>query len=347
MSQSPTEIPTVRMRDGNRRVLLARRPRGIPQADDFGFREDPRPTAPDGGILVRNVYLSVDPAQRGWASAEGNYSDPVAIGGTMRALAVGVVVDTRSPEVAEGEWLYGWFGWQDWCATDPAAVVMRVRDAIPLAASANLLGINGLTAYLALTELGRPRTGDTLLVSTAAGAVGGFVGQIGRLLGCRTVGLTGDDDKVGRCRARYGYDAAFNYKTADLGAALGAAAGPKGYDIYFDNTGGAILDTALRHMAPQGRVIQCGTAATSAWHPVPTGPRNEREVLTRRLVWSGFVVFDHAARFAEAATALAAWYRDGRLVSDEDVEEGIERAAGALEAVYAGRNRGKKLIYVG
>lgn len=343
----PTDIPPFATPDRNRRVLLARRPSGIPQAADFELRDEERPAIADGQVLVRNVYLSVDPAQRGWASAEGNYSDPVPLGSTMRALAVGVVVESRRPDMAMGEWLYGWFGWQDYAVADPAHIVAPLREPIPLQAAANLLGINGLTAYFALTELGRPKPGDALLVSTAAGAVGGFVGQIGKLLGCRTIGLTGDDRKVERCRTRYGYDEAINYKTADIPAALATAAGPGGFDIYFDNTGGAILDAALRRMAVHGRVVQCGTASTASWNPVPTGPRNEREILTRRLVWSGFIVFDHVARFAEASAQLARWYRDGALVSDEDVAEGIEQAPQALSEVYAGRNSGKKLIYVG
>ena len=224
--------------------------------------------------------------------------------------------------------------------------MMRLTAPVPLRAAANLHGINGLTAYLALTELGRPKSGETLLVSTAAGGVGGFVGQIGRLLGCRTIGLTGDDAKVARCRDRYGYAEAVNYKTADLDAALKEAA-PDGIDVYFDNTGGAILDTALRRMRIAGRVVQCGTASVASWIPAPAGPRNEREILTRRLVWSGFIIFDWKHLFAAAADQLATWYREGRLVSDEDVSDGIEHAPGALAEVYAGRNQGKKLIYVG
>ena len=172
--------------------------------------------------------------------------------------------------------------------------------------------------------------------------MGGFVGQIGKILGCRTIGLTGDDEKVARCRARFGYDDAFNYKTADLAQVL-----PDKLNIYFDNTGGGILDHALRRMAVGGRVVQCGTASNQVWTPPPTGPRNEREILTRRLVWSGFVVFDHVARFDAAGRQLAAWYNEGRLAYDEDVSDDIAQAPGAIAELYAGLNQGKKLIYVG
>jgi NADPH-dependent curcumin reductase len=264
----------------------------------------------------------------------------------MRALAVGIVVETGSAELHAGEWLYGWFGWQDYALVEPSQVVLRATNDLPLTAFASLLGISGVTAYLALTEQGKPVRGDTLLVSTAAGSVGSFVGQIGRHLGCRTIGLTGRDDKVTLCRERYGYDEAINYRTADLQEALAAAA-PKGVNVYFDNTGGSILDTSLRHMAIHGRVVQCGTAATGSWSPPPTGPRNEREVLTRRLVWSGFIIFDHTADYAMAAEELARLYRNGAIVYDVDIDEGIERAQGAIAALYAGENRGKKLIYVG
>ena len=176
--------------------------------------------------------------------------------------------------------------------------------------------------------------------------MGAYVGQIARNLEATALGLTGDDGKVQACRTRYGYADAWNYKAADWGAALDTAA-PKGLNVYFDNVGGPILDAALRRMAVAGRIVQCGTASTAAWTPPPTGPRNEREIMTRRLVWSGFVVFDHVARFAEANRALVDWFQAGRLVYDEDVSHGIEHAPGAIRALYAGENRGKKLIFVG
>lgn len=342
----PTEIPAYRLPAENRRVILARRPQGVPQPADFAHEVGTVPEPGDNEFLVRTIYWSVDPAQRGWASDEANYSQPVPIGAPMRALGVGVVVRSKDPTVAEGEFLYGWFGWQDYAVADRSKILLRGRYPVPLSAYASLLGINGLTAHLALIELGRPKQGNVLLVSTAAGSVGAFVGQIGATLGCTTIGLTGDEEKVARCRERYRYDVAANYRTTDVTALLAEAA-PKGLDVYFDNTGGPILDAALRRMSVGGRVVQCGTAANTVWSPPPTGPRNEREVLTRRLVWSGFVIFDHVARFEEAAEQLVAWHSEGRLVYDEDVSDGVEHAPGAIAALYAGENRGKKLIYVG
>lgn len=340
----PTDIPAYGLPHANRRVLLTSRPNGVPQPHDFSLDEAPVPEPGSGEILVRTIYLSVDPAQRGWASSEANYSTPVAIGAVMRALAVGVVLRSNDTSVREGEFLYGWFGWQDYAVVTASAIVARADQPVPLSAHAGLLGINGLTAYIALTELGRPKAGETVLVSTAAGAVGSFVGQIARNLGARAIGLTGDDAKVELCLSRYGYERAFNYRTDEWAPALGEGAP---VDVYFDNVGGAILDVALRRMAVAGRIVQCGTASVASWTPPPTGPRNEREILTRRLVWSGFVVFDHIARFGAAADALVAWYREGKIVYDEDIADGIAHAPGAIKALYSGENRGKKLIYVG
>jgi len=328
-------------------VLLARRPSGVPQAADFELTAGRVPKPKAGEILVRNIYLSVDPAQRGWASSEANYSTPVPLGSVMRALAVGVIVESLHPDFSAGQFVYGWLGWQHYAVITPQQVVLRAMYDLPLTAFASLLGINGVTAYLGLTVLGRPEREDTLVVSTAAGSVGSFVGQIGRSLGCRTIGLTGDARKQALCRERYGYYVAINYKTDGLDAAIGDAT-PRGVNVYFDNTGGAILDTVLRSMAVGGRVVQCGTASIGSWTPPPTGPRNEREILTRRLVWSGFVIFDHMGRrYEQAANELACLYQAGRLRFDTDLAESIEHAPGAISSLYAGENLGKKLIYVG
>ena len=342
----PTQIPALSPSTVNRQVRLIARPEGIPQAHHFALAEAAIPEPAEGQFRVRNIYLSVDPAQRGWASAEANYSQPVPLDSPMRALAIGVVTASRAAGVSEGDYLYGWFGWQDHAVADPSAIVLRTNHALPLAQFGGLVGINGLTAYLALTRIGRPEAGDTLVVSTAAGGVGSLAGQIGKLMGCRTIGLTGSDDKVALCRSDYGYDAAFNYRTTDLAAALAQAA-PGGINIYYDNVGGPILDTCLRQMAVAGRVVQCGTASVASWTPPPTGPRNEREILTRRLMWGGFVLFDHAAGFDAAVAQLADWYAQGRIDLRLEVLDGIEHAAGSIADLYAGRNSGKRLIRVG
>ena len=339
--------PAVSFPASNRRVLLCRRPVGIPQASDFALDEVPLAPVGDGQFRVRNIYLSVDPAQRGWANEGTNYSDPVPLGGVMRALAVGVVTETRCAEVPEGLHLYGWFGWQDYAVVDPDAIMTRIETVVaPLSAYAGILGMNGLTAWLALSRVGRPQAGDTVLVSTAGGAVGSVVGQLARAVGCRAVGLTGDEAKVARCTARFGYDAAANYKAGDLGETIAALA-PGGIDVFFDNVGGPILDAAIRQMNVGGRIVQCGTASIANWSPPPTGLRNEREVLTRRLQWGGFVIFDYMAAFSEALADLAPRVASGNLAYEEDIAHGFAAAPGAIARLYEGQNEGKSLIWIG
>lgn len=333
--------------DINHRVLLVERPAGVPQAEHFRIEASPVVSPAQGELLIRNLYLSVDPAQRGWASDGSNYSPPVPLGSVMRALAVGQVTNDRTGRYAPGDHVYGWFGWQEYALVSAGAVLTHIPEpAAPLSAYAGILGINGLTAELAFHLLGRPSPGETVLVSTAAGAVGSAVGQIARHAGCRAIGIAGGPDKVARCTRRYGYRAAVDYRTGDWEEALRQTA-PDGFDIYFDNVGGTMLDAALRQMRVGGRVIQCGTASVANWMPTPQGPRAEREVLTRRLSWGGFVVFDHAARFGEATERLLGLIRSGALIYDEDIDVGIGAAPAALRALYAGRNNGKKLIFVG
>lgn len=329
----------------NRRVILKSRPLAIPQAGDFEITETDCPEPEDGQFLVRNIYLSVDPAQRGWASTGTNYRAAAVLGETMVALAVGVITKTRHAAYAAGTYVYGWLGWQDYAVIGPSDVLTHIRNpSVGLSAYAGVLGINGLTAYLAFNSLGRPAAGQTVLVSTAAGAVGSVVGQLAKSAGCNTIGLTGSDEKAARCVARFGYDRAYNYHTTALESVF---AGAKPVDIFFDNTGGSILDIALRHMAVGGRVVQCGTASIPNWSPGPTGLRNEREVLTRRLCWGGFVIFDHIAKFEATMRLLEVKLQDGEIVFDEDIDEGIERAPSALARVYNGENRGKKLVFLG
>src|ERR1700741_2040424 len=331
----------------NRQVRLAARARGGPPTENFALGAGPLSPPGPGQLLIRNRYLSVDPAQRGWANDEGNYSAPVPLDTPMRALAVGEVVESNAPGFRAGEFLYGWFGWQGHCVTTPDAVLRRAQlSALPLSANLSLLGINGLTAYLAFHGLGDPKPGEHVLVSTAAGSVGSFVGQLAHIAGCRAVGLTGSAEKAALAQARYGYKAMINYRdTTDLPAAIREAC-PKGNDIFFDNTGGAIADAAIRTMRLRGRIIQCGTAANASWTPVPTGPRPEREILTRRLRWSGFIIFDHIAEFEAAATRLTQFALDGKIVYDEESLPGLEHAPGAIAQLYRGDNHRKLIIAV-
>ena len=247
----------------NRRIVLARRPDGAPGPEHFRRDDQPPGALADGQFLVRNQLLSIDPAQRGWLSAVAGYAEPVAPGEVMRSLAVGTVVASRTGEYPLDTCLYGWFGWQDYCVADASRVLARVDPARgPLSTALGIYGITGLTAHLALHELGRPQAGETVLVSTAAGAVGSIVGQLARRGGCRVVGITGSDDKVAQCVADFGYHAALSYRPAlDTGRLRELC--PQGVDVFFANTSGAIADAVWPLMNQRGRVVQCGTAAVA------------------------------------------------------------------------------------
>ncbi len=297
-------------------------------------------------MLVHNVYLSVEPAMRGWVSNVANYSEPVRIGEVMRSFAAGEVLQSAHPDFKPGDKVMGMFGWQEFAVVGPAAVTRRVgEDDLPLSLSLGVTGLNGVTAYFGLLDVGCPRPGDTVVVSTAAGAVGSAVGQIAKISGCRTVGIAGGPAKVAQCRKMFGYDAAIDYKSDNFVSAL-AAACPGGVDVYFDNTGGAISDAVLRHLAVGARVVICGTASVSTWNPWPNGPRAERHLLVKRARMQGFVIFDYAPRFEEAIARIARWVRDGRLRYSEDILEGIEQAPGAIAGLYRGENTGKRLIRI-
>ncbi len=328
----------------NRQVVLKARPLGIPQAEHFEIVSRPVPPLADGEFLVRHDYLSVEPAMRGWVNTAANYADAVGIGEVMRAFAAGEVVASRHAHYAVGDRVMGMLGWQEYSVTSGAPVRRKVREAdLPLSLSLGVLGINGVTAYFALNEVGRPRAGDTVVVSTAAGAVGSAAGQIARLAGCRTVGIAGGPDKVRLCREVFGFDDAVDYKAADFTERL-ARACAAGVNVYFDNTAGPITDAVLPHLAKGARVVVCGTAAIASWDPWPGGPRAERHLLNKAARMEGFLVWDYEHRYEEAVERLARWVRDGQLRYREDIVQGIERAPGAIAELYQGANTGKRLI---
>jgi len=328
----------------NRQVRLKARPDSIPQAEHFELATAPVPDLQDGEILVRNDFLSVDPAMRGWVSAVANYSTPVGIGAVMRSFAAGAVIASRHAGYAVGDRVMGMLGWQEYAVSDGSQITRKVRETdLPLSTSLGVLGLNGVTAYFALLDVGEPRPGDTVVVSTAAGAVGATVGQIAKLAGCRTVGIAGGATKVALCRDEFGFDAAVDYKAGNLDAAL-ADACPRGIDVYFDNTAGPISDAVLRHLAVGARVVICGTASVASWDPPPTGPRVERHLLVKRARMQGFIVFDYQHRYEEAVGRLADWVRAGKLRYREDILDGIEHAPGAIAGLYRGENLGKRLI---
>lgn len=332
----------------NRRLLLAKRPgsAGVTQ-DCFRLEEAEVPAPGPGQLLIRVLWLSCDPAMRGWIAEGPNYSEPVPLGGVMRSFTLGRVEVSQHPDYPVGSYVSGRQGWQDWAISD-GSDIDRVVDPeqAPLSANLHLLGMTGLTAYLGLTDVGRPKAGETVVVSTAAGAVGAVVGQVAKLLGCRTVGITGSSGKVSDCLETYGYDAAINYRDHETTDALASALAevcPAGVDVYYDMTAGWISDAVMGQIAIGARIVVVGTMAMPSTPP-PVGPRYSRQMLVKRATMTGFLVLDHFDRLEEAVTRLGTWYREGRLRYREDVTEGLERAPEALMKLLDGRNRGKVLV---
>jgi len=331
----------------NRRVLLKARPDGVPQAEHFEIVETPVPALAPGQVLVRNLYLSVEPAMRGWVNAVANYAEPVALGAVMRSFAAGRVQASADPTVPVGTWVTGMFGWQDYAVVEAPAIERRITDRDPpLSTALGVLGINGAAAHYGLLKIGEPRPGETVVVSTAAGAVGSCVGQIAILKGCRTVGITGGEAKRRLCLDTFGFDAAVDYKAANFIEQL-ALACSNGVDVYFDNTSGAISDAVMPHLNRNARVVICGTASIASWDPPPSGPRVERHLLVKRARMQGFVIFDHKDCEEAALRDLGQWVREGKLRYLEEILDGIERAPDAIAGLYRGENQGKRLIKIG
>ncbi|SRR6266404_922049 len=329
----------------NRQVWLTSRPHGIPRSENFAIRDGEVPGISEGEFLIRNHYLSADPAMRGWISDSSNYWPQIQISDTMRAFAVGDVIESKNPKYAVGDRLMGIFGWQEYSAASDKHVMVKVKDTdLPLSLYLGVLGLNGLTAYFGLLEAGQPKPGDTVIVSTAAGAVGSCVGQIAKLKGCRTVGIAGGPEKVRQCLEEFGFDAAIDYKAVDnLDAAIQASC-PEGVDVYFDNTSGSISDAVLRNLKLGARISICGTASYPSWNPWNMGPRPERHLLVKRARMQGFLTTDFILRFEQAVAELSGWVRSGKMRYREEMLDGIEHAPGSIERLYSGENTGKLVM---
>ncbi len=330
----------------NRQVLLKSRPAGIPQADNFEIVETPIPEPGAGEVRIRNVFLSVEPAMRGWVNAAKNYSEPVPVGGVMRSFTAGRIDASSDPSLPIGTPVTGLFGWQDYAVVKPAAIDRIITETdLPLSAALGVMGINGVTAHHGLLRIGEPKAGETVVVSTAAGSVGSAVGQIAKIKGCRTIGITGGEAKRRLCVEQFGFDVAIDYKAPDFAERLAEACAGQ-VDVYYDNTSGAISDAVLAQLRVGARVVICGTAAVSNWAPWPSGPRVERHLLVNRARMQGFVIFDHVEHFESARQDLAQWVRSGQLRYLEDIQDGIEHAPDAIASLYRGDNLGKRLIRI-
>lgn len=331
----------------NRRWTLAARPHGMVKESDFAFGEAPVPPVGDGEVLVRVLYLSFDPTQRGWIEDRPSYMPPVQIGEVMRAAAVGQVVESKHPELAKGDLVQGLFGWQEYAVLPGAMIGARgkIPPDMPPTWPLGVLGLTGLTAYFGMLDLGQPKAGDTVVVSGAAGATGSVAGQLAKIAGARVVGIAGGPAKCGWLTKEAHFDAAIDYKGEDVAARLGELC-PKGIDVYFDNVGGAILEAALDRLALRARVVLCGGISGYNEETPPPGPRNLMNLVIQRARMEGFIIIDYFARFPEGVAKLWEWVRSGAIAHQEDVQQGLENAPKTLQRLFTGANTGKQILQV-
>jgi len=330
----------------NHRVLLAQRPDGLVREDDFTFDEQPVPEPSSGEVLVRVEWLGIDATVRTWLSKAEGYIEPVEIGDVVRGSGVGRVIASRSERIAEGQLVATLTGWQEFALVgdDPMLTTPLAEGTDPQAAL-GVFGANGLTAYVGLTEIGKVKEGETVVVSAAAGATGSIAVQIAKILGCRVIGIAGTDEKCAWLVDDLGIDGAINHRTDDLPAKLRELC-PKRVDVFFDNTGGPILDAVLGRLADRARVVLCGAISSYNDHHKPPGPPNYLNLISRRATMQGFISWDSWGRWGEITEVLAGWVADGRLRHRSHVFEGLTSAPHALNAMFTGENIGKIVIKV-
>jgi NADPH-dependent curcumin reductase CurA len=329
----------------NRQFRLAARPVGLPKPSDWTFTQEPVGEPKDGEFLVKILYLSLDPAMRGWMNEGKSYIPPVGIGEVMRAGAVGRVIASKHPKFAVGEHVSGSLGVQEYAISDGRGITKVDPRLAPLPVYLGTLGMPGMTAYFGLLDVGAVKSGETVVVSGAAGAVGTVVGQIAKIKGCRVVGIAGGADKCRWVVEELGFDACIDYKSEDLKKALKQHC-PKGIDVYFDNVGGEILDAALTQLARDARIVICGAISQYNNTEPVKGPSNYLSLLVNRATMKGMVVFDYADRYALAAREMGGWLAEGRLKSREDVVKGFETFPQTLLKLFRGENTGKLVLQV-
>jgi len=328
----------------NRQITLASRPRGFPRLSDFNLTYSRRPTPVDGEVLVRSIYLSLDPSSRMRMNAVGTGAVPIAIGGVMTGGVVGLVVESLDPAFRAGDTVEGMLGWQE-LAVGQGSELRRVDPEVaPISTALGVLGRPGLTAFFGLLDVCAPLRGETVVVSGAAGSVGMVVGQIARIAGCRVVGVAGSDAKIAWLLDELGLDAAFNYKSAECCNRKLAELCPDGIDVYFDNVGGTVTDAAVLHLNAKARIALCGQLSQLNLEEPGLGPRWLAELIVKQAKLEGFLVSAYAQRFPEGREQLTRWLQQGQLKYREEVAQGIESAPKAFIEMLEGRNQGKQLV---
>lgn len=332
------------MPETNRQILLKSRPEGAPGAGNFELVETAVPQLGAGQVLRRTIWLSVDPYMRGRMSEAKSYAAPAKLGEPMVGATVSQVIASDNPRFAPGDFVLGYDGWQSYGIDNGKGLRGLDPSQAPISYSLGVLGMPGLTAYVALLDIGRPKSGETVVVSAAAGAVGSIAGQIAKLKGCRVVGTAGSDEKCTFVTEALGFDACINYKTADLGNALSEAC-PNGIDVYIDNVGGAVLEAVLARLNVGARIPLVGIISQYSSEKRPPGP-NLQPLLVSRATIRGMIVSDHADRSPDFLRDMSEWLRDGKIHYREDVVEGLENAVSAFLGLFAGENLGKRIVKV-
>jgi NADPH-dependent curcumin reductase CurA len=330
----------------NRQFRLAQRPTGRVDVHTFALETTPAPTPGPGEALVRALYLSLDPTNRIWITDMEQYMPPVQIGEVMRGYGIGQIVVSNTPDLAPGDLVNGLLGWQDYTLTGPANPMQKLPAGLPIPVPSllSVCGATGLTAFFGLTELGAPKAGETLLVSAASGAVGSVVGQIGKILGLRVVGITGGPEKCRYITETLGFDAAVDYRAADWRAQLEGAT-PAGIDINFENVGGDIMDAVMHRMNLHSRLVLCGMI--SGYNDAAGKSLGDFTlILMKRITVRGFIILDYLPRFTEGAMQLMQWMFEGKLKGQETVVDGLENAPEALNKLFDGDKIGKLMIKV-
>lgn len=333
----------------NRRFILQRRPNGMPVAEDFELISEALPELADGQFLIRNHYASLDPAMRGWMDDAPSYMPPIPLGEPVRASTVGEVVASKTPDFPVGQWVSGLNAIEEYSVSMAGGFSAPIDPSIVPSPTnfLSVLGAVGMTAYFGYREVCKPQAGDVVLVTGAAGAVGSLVGQIARLMGAsKVIGIAGGPEKCQRLTDRYGFDTAIDYrgKSVDQLSAEIAAAAPQGVNIIFENVGGDILDAGLNNLAMYARIGLCGLISEYNNSGEKTGARNVWQLIVKRATMQGLLVADYIPQFGEGIAAMAGWLRDGKLVFDEHIDDGIDNALPAFLRLFSGSNDGKMVL---
>ncbi len=330
----------------NKQILLDSRPEGLPTSSTWKFQSVEIPEPKDGEVLIRQHYISLDPAMRGWLRDVKSYIEPVAIGSVMRAGTVGEVIKANNhPKYKVGDFLSGWGGVQQYSLTDGKGYFKVDPTTAPLPKYIGVLGMPGMTAYFGILNVGELKSGDIVLVSGAAGAVGSLVGQIAKIKGCRVVGIAGGKDKCDYLVNELGFDAAIDYKTENIYSGLKKHC-PEGIDVYFDNVGGEMLDAALAKLRMHGRIVICGAISQYNNTGKVQGPSNYMSLLVNRGTMRGMVVFDYVKQYGEAVADYSKWLQEGKIKTKEDIYEGIENFHETFLRLFSGEKLGKLILKV-